>query len=520
MKLKIQQFFAIHGVSLATGLMVLLLVFQYSQISEVLGRTAAHRTQVMAFDDDAGMIVDRAVKTRWYKDNGVAGYGPLYFRIAHSVARLLGPATIEAEISETHAVERSHHMVLMTMSLLALFGIAAILAWVLRERLLERLVLISVLLGAFMFSPVWSLFLFRVHPDFLFSFFVLLATWLTFLCLEDEKYFVLSAVVWGLAASTKLTIVLFGPAFLLLWLPPWTKANGKKTLRYLSWILATYFVVGFPQSVNIGRPISFLLGQGAYSVPMDFDSLLEWLTLTGSQIAIPLLVLLIAAVSFPGGGQRRLQLSQPTHRRFLLFVLLSYLLLITRKVTTAHDYYTFPFICTLLLLAVLGVRGWRGQWRWAPLALLVAAVFWPRLIPATFFETYSKQRRCRPEALQLEHLLADRLRQGEKIYVDPYVPLNSEEYKGQVGFTWEITWSQIKDLDPRLIVIHLPSAETYFRMDSEPDVQRVISTYNPDWRESQSFYRLFGQQNRVTDPDGGQWRKTWAACEWLVWEKL
>jgi hypothetical protein len=110
-----------HKERIALVLCGLMLLFQFCNFVTFLSLNMDLRAVIAARDDDSGWGIAKAVKTRWWKDNGWAHYGPAYFRAAHTLNyflyRTAGPI---GERPHEHW-ERTAHFSIMVISLFSVF---------------------------------------------------------------------------------------------------------------------------------------------------------------------------------------------------------------------------------------------------------------------------------------------------------------------------------------------------------------------------------------------------------------
>ncbi len=509
--------------------LLIILGLQFVQVSRVLQEASSHLSLVSAFDDDARMVLDKTLKTRWYKDNGVAGYGPVYFRWAHSLASITSGHPVTTTETASQAVERNAHFVLLFVSLVSVFGLALLLSVLLTTQWNLRLVISISLLSAFLANPTWALFTVRAHPDHFFALLVTVASFLTLFSLrqqENASLFKGSAAAWGLVTGTKLSVVFHLPALLLMWIPPLNKQNLKTAGRYAMWAFIGYFIVCFPQSLKVVRPIQFLLSQSAYSTTPDLHSVLEWLWLYFDQAWRPTLIVVASwlCIQLAASPQPRFKIA--LDRRFFILLFLPFALLLTRQVISSHDHYIFPFVGTFLLAVVLML----GHIKLPQLKLKMIHYIWLvlpliglctwGLVPNSLAQAKIQMSACRPEGIQLENDLREMIQAADKVHVDPYIPLNPTEYaEGQVQVGWKMTWGLALERKYNILVLNSKYYKRY--ANSNEDNIRYIQNYNPNWKETAAFYVGFVDKEKVTDTQGQSWKliKNVPDCHWQVWRR-
>jgi len=332
-------------------------------------------------------------------------------------------------------------------------------------------------------------------------------------------WFKASAIAWGLAVSTKLALVLYVPAFFILWMPPFSRAGLMKTLKYFGWMFLGYFVICFPQSIVLDRPIKFLISQKQYAPPMTLQSVQEWLVLLFEQAWKPALVILLGAILLRGEKTPRWNWRQ--HLRYLGFTLIPFLFLLTRTITSPHKHYVIPMVLGFLLLLTLVVRSWRGISPRLALPLLIAFCIWPGIVPKRFAEAYVAKTTCRAEAREMEAFLNEPIKQGRKILADPYFPVEERDRGGQVHVSWETSFSELASFQADLLALNENYYSRYLNLDKDETQRKYVEVYSKNWPDSQTFYRAFFGNEEARDANGTAWKriKSYPACGLAVWRK-
>ncbi len=529
----------------------ILLAVQFLHMAGLLSAASTPKSITGTFDDDALLVQNKALKTRWYKDNGVAGYGPLYFRLVHTIASLQpGPRSLSDDLVERDH-ERSVHYLLMLVSLGSVWGISLLLVSLLTTRWVYRLALSSVLLSAFMSEPTWALFVRRAHPDHLFSLTVAAATILTFrwLCLKNSKdcalnnsaqrFFYLSAAMWGIVAGIKLSIILFVPAFVLLFWP-YNDSLTQQTQRpaaspsilrrqlqafglFLAFMFIAYFALAFPQSIVLDRPIRFLLKQSTYSQRVDWPALWTWAQLFFAQTHRPLGILAVAALFFTRPRLFNPQWDSIWRTGALVFFPI--LLLVSRKVISAFDHYPFPHVTGLLILFIftLSWLGFKTRLSKYPGLGLVLLFSWTHFswgfVPRALTVASHEHSACRNIAAEFEQLVSQELRPTDKAMIDPYFPVDPGKWpKGQVERNWTANFEYV---DQNKITFIGLNSKYYSRYFGDQSQNTYIQNYHRDWQSSQKFYETFHNRKAVQDDVHGSWQllRGHNECGLFIWRK-
>ncbi len=130
---------------------------------------------VNARDNDGANAIRVAERSCWLKDNGFYPYGNLYFNLAHTIALFNPFSSGQGDNRISLDNDRGHHFALMLVSLCALYGIAFLLSTIIAKSTACKLLSTFVLVGIFIKNSFWTTWVFRAHPDILFSFLLALA---------------------------------------------------------------------------------------------------------------------------------------------------------------------------------------------------------------------------------------------------------------------------------------------------------------------------------------------------------
>lgn len=508
---------------LLTLICALILLAQFAANTGYIARVADHGAIVGIQSDDASNAIQVALRSQWWNNNDFMPYGPVYFRLANSIRQLVpwsgffAAGTIEAR-------ETAVHFSLLFVSLLAAVALAGTLAAILCERKDAWLILTAVLTATLLADPVWSKMLLMAHPDFLFAYVIALAFLSTLQALhqpESSFWFKTAALLWGVAAATKLTIVLFVPVLLIVWGRPWRRENLRTTWRFGLWILFGFLLIGFPQNFLVPKMIKFLMRQSTLSVRPGLEDLLDWGRLFGTQLWRPALFLVLAALLLPRRTDMRFLYDRKTLSRGALLIAVPTLWMISRKVLSPYDYYPMPFCALLLVMLALLLRQTRA---WVPVAkvslgiltLVLACRFVIGFVPQSLAETAESMQACRPEARQVYGQIQALVGAGKKTYVDPYVPSPTGATDALVR-SWHMTWPEFSQAGFRAAVLR---SSYYARYLADPP-SSYVTIENPNWAQVRDFYRLFQNQTETRDPEGHLWRRTHHdACELEIWERV
>lgn len=499
------------------GLIAFMAVLQFANYVSYASLNVDHQSIIAARDDDASWGIAKTVKTRWWKDNGWAHYGPSYFRIAHSVQYFLGHTADFGDEQPHEQWERVAHISILLVSLLSLYASMFLIASLLTSSWLHRTALTMCLVALMFANETWSLMYLRAHPDYVFTLYCALAFAVTAAWLKDREnrlLFAGSAVLWGIAAAAKLTLVLLGPAFLLLFFPPLTKARGRELCKFLGLMFLGYMVIGFPQSIVLDRPIRFLLTQDGLSQPSDFATLLGWFSVLGAQLWRPALALLAVFYFFPESALH-LSLSRGEILRLLALIVFPLAMMFRHKILVPADHYFMPFVTMALVLLVLILPKRRlGHRLWTAFIPLVLMWVTVGTTPAALQTNLTSLLQCRREDRALYRKIFELGKDGKKIWFDPYVPYDSSRPDTQ-NVSWVKSWKEADEKNYSIFAFNTSFTKRFTEGD-QPDfyTQKDI----PEWAIDREFYKTFVGKNEVTSPSGRIFKKIFSdSCHHEIW---
>ena len=108
-------------------IMVFLFTIMMGQLGSITSMQAGNsdpRNVIVTRNDDASTTIGVAVKSNWWNDNTYFVYGPLYFRLAHTLEAFTPLRLALYGESEKEKNEKSQHYVLMLTSLLSVYALA------------------------------------------------------------------------------------------------------------------------------------------------------------------------------------------------------------------------------------------------------------------------------------------------------------------------------------------------------------------------------------------------------------
>lgn len=498
----------------------LLLLSQTFNLHSYVVLNVENQAIVASNDDDASWNVSKTIKTRWWKDNGWALYGPFYFRLNHSNQYFWSKTASPQYTRSEYVWERTAHHSIMTVSLLSVVALSLLIGCVLLTPWWARFLFAGAITSALLSNPVWSQFVLRAHPDQLFNLviagaFLLMLKWW---CEPANKVWAwMSGALWGISISVKMTLSLCTPGFVLLFVPPFKRERLRAGVKYLSVILLAYFVIGFPQTIVLDRPIKILWHVGGLSAAPTLQSVVQWLTWYFEQLWRPTLVIFLAAVLLP---RQRLPL-WPCEGgwRFHVFVVFPFLFLLSKNMMIPSSHYVLPFAALFLVWLALQVR--RLSWRWEPRPLRQGSAFaalWLALLgstPDSLQAELDLRTYCRDGAREAQAMLLQLYDKGARIWADPYVPNITFGPRERTDVGWEKTWDGWARDHWNVLALN----EAYMRkflVQPEPDgyTQAEIK----GWPQVREFYSAFVDKTEAVAPTGEKFiRHFKSSCGHEIW---
>lgn len=512
------------------------LLSHFSWVVGAIHESVGTQAVVGAIDNDAGIAIQTAKRTHLYNNNDFTAYGPTYYRavrILHSFAPL---GVFSSEAPSDESTEKSHHFYLMLVSALSLYGLAFLIATVLFDKWFLKLFATAAIAGTLMYDLIWAEMILRAHPDHILAFGCGLAALLTYFSYVDSKSdskLKIAASAWGLVASIKATVVMFAPMFLALLAGlDFKNLSGQlrsQIVRRLTLILSsaalTYFLIGFPQSLDIGRTISFLLEQSRNVTRADLESLRSWIQLFSEQMQYPVMMVCLLALLLPV----RRDLVTSWSRTFLFFgiCLLPTALLLNKKVLSGYSWYPFPFIAVILIALGILLTRWKvwvsdlrffkfQQSKVYAVAIFVALPMLISPFPSSIKAATLRQKDCRAEASIVEEKLNKLAEGGKSILADPYIPYARRFHDKQVWMAWEMRPSLIDEKNISVIAIKSGYYRLYLPADEGGAPAAIF--HIEDWDSTRNFYRMFYKKNETLDHKGRRWIKFYEdVCTFELW---
>lgn len=395
------------------------------QFSLEIRQTSTAKGILFSIDNDSGRAIQTARLSHWYKSNHFAPYGNLYFRLAHTLAKI-SPGESNPEYSREENEDIRHHFAL---ALTSLFSLALLCYFI--SYLLIRDPVYSVLLGNVLFhigiiDNTWTYFIYRAHPDLLLMLMVSFAVYFTIRYSENlnRRDFILAGLTWGLATATKTVTILFIPSFLYLFYSQGlNRENFRKGVSFVGYMLLSYLIIGFPQNFGFYKHIKFLVHESNASRMANWDSIILFATLIFDQTKYLFLAFIPIHILF--GKQEKI-----LSRRFLVFALIALVILFSRRMIMLQIHHPMPFVAMILLILIFSVKYLPTlNFKYKKLALLVTTVAtlilmhnFPESVPLQ----KAKQLECRAEIRAMLQKVKSIQSDGKSFLVrDPYFPFDS-----------------------------------------------------------------------------------------------
>lgn len=527
----IRNFHFVSWRQILLSLSIILCISQFAQISGLIHSHSDNQGMTLAGSDDAGTAIAVAIKTKWWNDNTWRPYGPLYYRIVHTIAKIINISDIKG-YNASELNEYNHHFILLLVSLISIYLIAFLLAGLITDDYILKAAYTLIITSSLLASNHLSRLLFTAHPDYLFCFLMLYG----FICLfnlinnpSSKRYYYLTAIIWGLTASTKMSIILFLPSTLFIFHKAPVKKYLLNLLHFYGLMLCTYFIIGFPQNFIFWKVLKFLNYMRSYSKPIDLPFLKIWLSLTYEQFKMPFIFISILSL-IPLKGSKIYDLKKSLI--FLLLCTIPFLLLISRKMTHFYFYYPIPFAIIFLagfaillrsLVSKLSFQIPNKTWIITLVFIFVCLIgkFTIGFIPAAIGTEYLALRNCIPERAKAYKIISQHLKEGHKIILDPYMPYMASIAAAQINRSY--TDKTLNIITPEVKLIGFSSYKGRFTTVTEPSV--YVLTYvkadKKDWKDIRDYYLLFNEKEQTTDPSGTVWKKIYSdKCSQELWEPV
>ncbi len=495
-----------------------LLLVQFSTFSGMLFRYSTSQTILSSFDDDSAYGVETAINTNLINHNHNTSYGPIYYRLSVPLRYLLVHDYETAGMSADEKIQKSVFFHLLLINLLGIFLACFLLMRGLAKDLHWQIFGTSILASAFLQNELRSFLLFVAKPDHLM---VCFATWAGFVTVQwlsdtqNLKQLKKLSFSWALVSATKLASLFLIPSFLFLFLS--SGLNKFRSLKtFLKWLIIFYFVLGFPQTLDLWAYLKYLMQQNAYTKLVSWDFLVHnWLPLFWQDVYRPALVILVLSFIVP---MPKNLFSKKVLTKFFIFVAIGWAVVMSKQTISPFRWYSFPFVNLFLVFWVLflvkvqsGIKlPQRYSWnKHKNHFLYPAMIFFLTPLLVSFFpkeleKRYNSGLTCRPQAEKIKAMVEEKVSKGFLLYADTYIPFDRKLNKKEIYSEPDASLALLKSRN----FDYLFFAEFYYRT--------LLNTPG----ETADFYGFFHNKAVVTDPYQRQWVKIYTdSCSFEVWER-
>lgn len=523
---------------------VIFFLMQFSTVQTFVAYAASSYPVVFSQNMDASkalLVLEQ--QTGWFVDNGWYNYGPLYYRVAYGVLRLVEPLSGMAEASgDTDLQDKARHIALLLTNILAVSAAALFLSGLVvpswRLRFLAGAVLLWSLLRV---SPLWSEWIFIAHPDMLLFLMVTVAAWATVKSAGESSgcrqmlHLMNAGVFWGLALLTKASALIYlSGAFVVLLLFSWHQWQTYGRLVVFTFLIATvYVLVGYPQSLNFKDTWSFFMLVGK-SLSTPQINPLFWIRLLFSLVWLPFLaIIVIMMITIP---RRPVSAAAALPVKYWLSGLffmpgLAFAHMFSLRFQNAISYYIFPVVGSFLACSIPIVR-WGinriyirlspkqvGAFRWLALGtgILVMLKLSPISSSSTmraFYNDYQYR-----QASEEVHRLLKGYQKTKQVVGDPYVPyeVKNTPYRAIIGNGW--TREQLASYkDAQVFVTH----RSYYQRYLPQEMNAWDASDNPGdlYARKHEFYVELSSKNSFMDASNRVWAlKLRTPVGMEIWER-
>ena len=507
-----------------------ILLGQFLYLAGVLFELRQSLGLMYARGDDASHAVYVATKTKWWNMNGWYAYGPVYYRLTHTIAKIVTPPKLDGQ-TDNERNEMNHHFFLTIISLVSLMGLCYLISRIILSESYQRYLATAALASALLTNHHWSNMVITAHPDYLAFFMMLLSFYFMGRLMANPDNFTLylfTAILWGLTASTKMIFVYFLPVTPFIWKLEFKKHYFKKLILFYVYMFVTYLIIGFPQNFRVDKVLLFMNYMSGFTRPIDWEFFKIWVNLTVEQFWLPTLVFFIICLIPNTKDGLKFNFPFKTAKKLLLLSLAPLALMYSRKLI--HHYYHYPMIFGLVVLlgAAIFIRSFKEKigFSFADkkifhfLVFVIAVVsirFGISFVPKTYYDTAAGQLRCSKESKELHDLISSRLEKGGFVLADPTIPFNVK-YKRQTYKSYTKYIPDLKRFNATLLGL-TGYHRTFFRPEGVSDYYKQNLKRYP---EIIAFYRIFKDLEETVDPYGKRWKRIYKndKCSYQLYERI
>lgn len=482
-------------------------------VGSILYTTKAPRAVVAGTDNDAGHGIQTVMLTRWYNSNHFGPYGNLYYRFAHTLAKITPVPTYE-DFGAVEADEMTHHFAMMVTNLLCLASLCWFLSCLTLQGTVNRLLVTNLLLHLSLYDPTWVYYVFRAHPDHLLMLFTMISSYFTlkYMSSNQRRDFILAALMWGVATAVKRSTVLFIPSFLFMFLYRDFSKNGfKKGFEFIGYMLLSYLVVGFPQNFGFYKHLSFMLGETRNSRSANLDSIIEYLNFIFSQMRY--LVVGILAFHLLAGKREKV-----INWKFIVFSLIAIVSFLSSRMITPHQHHVMPlvgllFITLLYVIKLIPSFSFKNQ-KVVVFGIALLSLFAFSELPNEVHEQQKYQFKCRKENFAILKMVKEfQKNEDVKLGRDPYFPFIS----ANKHITKQYWGANLRRLDEEKIQLY-GTRESFGRRFLVDSPHKLNPEELALHLENREFYQLVFNETAFTTPNGRKFHKIYEdSCGYSMW---
>ena len=500
------------------------LIFISSFIVKIyeISHSVRYQPIVYSNDNDAGRGLTTAQRTKLYNDNGFMPYGNFYFRIGHIMQAFAELSTSDTVISKIDIDSKNHHLHLLSLNVICLYLLCLFLSWLITKDWVTSFLLSPLFSRVILSNETWVEFLFRVHPDYILTVAVALATYATYFMLKyskNSKYFYLTGATWGLCAAIKLSVIYFGfpllAAFLIFQKD--RKRSLFMTLKLALVAFWSYLLIGFPQNFSFAPTLKFL-SNFSRGNSYSYEHYEYWLNLFVDQ-APPLLILAFLLTLVFGVKEK---FNQKKSIFMFCFAFMAFLPIIFSKHSMPQDHYLMPYLGSLLVGAILFFKNFialslkRTHKRILLLFLMIGLSLNGNFANPLLEEQRLKQLHCSQEAGQAWHAIKKGYQANQQVFFDPYYPTPTSGFDDPKAFNkWGFTLTDVIRLQPKAIGLR----KDYFQVYFAPPGRHVRKFRADNWDQYREFYEIFSTEQDHVNVLGQSWKKVIrpTSCHFILW---
>lgn len=530
---------------LITFFSLLFITLQFSGMSNVLSQHMENAAIISSYSSDAGTAIAVARSTSFFNDNRWRPYGPVYYRVVHSLfsinQQLLVP---NLEDPRQEQREAKLYFYLMLVSVLSIIGISYLIGYFLATSWQLRLLSTAILSATFLSQKLWVTLIWWAHPDILLAFlagcfnFYVVKKFLTQNQCQNQDLVGLG-IIGGIGLSTKFSFGLFLLPASFLWIFPLNKVSIKNIIIFYSTVIGTFFLIGFPQNFKLQEIFAFVQEAKNYASSPTFETMSHWCAILISTIIPPLIALAVLTMAFatqsnPCPNQIRFR----NLIKFIPFWVGSWIILMSlnlnRAVNCDVNYYILPFIAFSLIffafifrcianIALFRIPGIaKNFWKLSgPLALIIFALIEIQWVSPTVIANSTDWIKDRNVIRQIYSFGLQTYNEKKFVLRDPYVPFPN--VSNSTILSKKSAERFIKSGKAHFLML---SSKWYYRfLKDAPNAYDVAGwSDNPlgeeDWFYMQDFYKDLVFSKGISTVMGKSYKRIFQKDSIQIWEAV